>query len=139
MTVLYIIGGIFGYIIAGLLITLLFPIYVNLWAMATFEFEKFYYDWDYVIDFFDSTSDEDILIITLYMVFWPIAIAIALILLPFVFCFNLIKFLIHLPANLIEKAAQKAQDEENYRNHVEYQYKKIMERERANDFKDYRW
>ena len=130
MMVLYIIGGIFGYAIAGLLITLFFPIYVNLWEIATFQFEKFEYDWSYVTDFFEATDDDEILLVLLYMIFWPIVIAIALALLPFVFFFNFIKFLLYLPSNLAEKAAKKALDEANYKNQVERQYKKIMERER---------
>ena len=138
MIVLYIISGIFGYVIAGLLITLLFPVYINLWEMATLQFKKFRYDWEYTIDFYDLADDDDIVIIFIYIIFWPIVVAIALALLPFVFFFNLMKFLIYLPGNLAEKAAQKAQDEENYKNNVEYQYQKIMRRERENDFKDYR-
>lgn len=130
MMVLYIIGGIFGYAIAGLLTTLFFPIYVNLWEIATFQFEKFEYDWSYVTGFFESTDDDEIIVVILYMIFWPIVIAIALALLPFVFFFNLLKFLLYLPSNLAEKAVKKAEDEENYKKQVEYQYKKIMERER---------
>ena len=136
MTALYIISGIFGYAIAGFIIVFLFPVYINLWEMATFKFEKFYYDCDYVKDFYELTEDDELLFLILYIFFWPIVVADAVIILPFVFFFNLIKFLIHLPNNLTEKAAQKAQDEENYKNHVEYQYKKIMEEERKNDNKN---
>lgn len=136
MIVLYIIGGLFGYVITGLLITLLFPVYVNLWEMATLQFTKFYYDWSSVTDFFELINDDDTELVLLYVAFWPIVVAIATVLLPFVFIFNLIKFLIYLPTSLADKIHQKSQDEENYRNNVEYRYKKIMEKERKNDTKN---
>ena len=136
MIVLYIIGGLFGYVITGLLITLLFPVYVNLWEIATLQFTKFYYDWEYTTNFYDLANDDDIIAIVIYVALWPIFVAIALVLLPFVFFFNLMKFLIYLPSNLAKKAAKKTEDNENYRNNVEYQYQKIMRKERENDIKD---
>lgn len=136
MIVLYIIGGLFGYVITGLLITLLFPVYVNLWEIATLQFTNFYYDWEYTTNFYDLANDDDIMAIVFYVALWPIFVAIAIIFLPFVFFFHLMKFLIYLPSNLAKKADQKTQNEENYRNNVEYQYKKIMEKERKNDIKD---
>ena len=75
----------------------------------------------------------------LYFIFWPIGHAIFLAIVPLVFFFNAMKTLFLLPTNIKEKNEKELEARKEYVREVERKYQNIMAKERANDFKDYRW
>lgn len=137
--VLKIIFSVFGYLAAGGLSIFLLPLYDNLWHIATFKFEPFSYDYDLVKDMFVFEDDDEVAFTTMYFAFWPIGHAVFLVIVPLVFFFNAMKTLFLLPTNIKEKNEKELEARKEYVREVERKYQNIMAKERANDFKDYRW
>ena len=126
MVVLFVILGILGYLIVGLLLTLLIPIYPNLWSIVTLNFAGWEYDFSSVTELFDFDDEDSLLFVCLFSIFWPLAIVISLIILPFVFIYCFIRFVILLPSNLHEKREKEKIARENYEREIEFKYKHIM-------------
>ena len=136
---LKIILGFFGYLLTGRLLTFLVPIWINLWEMANLEFSSWEYDIDVVSSLFDWGDDEGFLVCFTYYLFWPIIFVTAIVIWPIVFFFNAMKTLFLLPTNIKEKNEKELEARKEYVREVERKYQNIMAKERANDFKDYRW
>lgn len=137
--VLKIIFGVFGYLTIGGLSIFLLPLYENLWRVATFKFEPFSYDYDIVKEMFVFEDGDEAAFTVLYFIFWPIGHVIFLVIVPIIFFFSAMKALFLLPTNVKEKNEKELEDREKYVREVERKYQNIMAKERANDFKDYRW